>query len=333
MKTKQRLYYIDLLKAIGLTCIIIAHVNPPSWLFMFRNFDVPLMVIISSLLAEKSYQKYGKDFRSIFKYFISRIKRLVIPTWIFLTIYFIIRAIAQKELFSIDYYINTYLLTRYGFGYVWIILIYLYSALLVPLFAKFKFSYKSILAIVLIYILYEICYCSGIGVNSKTVETTFYYIIPYGLLTFLGYNFSKISYKGKYIIIAISFLLFAGLAAYYAITTESLQNVQIAKYPPRLYYLSYGVFCSFSLLCIASKIKEKYLKNKVIEFISAHSMWLYLWHILVLGLYEKLNLPKNWILKFIVVFSTSAIIVLTINKILDLIEKKRKFAILIYLRG
>ena len=62
-------------------------------------------------------------------------------------------------------------------------------------------------------------------------------------------------------------------------------------------------------------------------------MWLYLWHILALGLYEKLHLPENWILKFLVVFAISIIIVLIVNKILDLIEKKKKFAVLIYLRG
>lgn len=72
-ESKQRLYYIDFLKALGLTGIIIAHVAPPNWLMWLRSFDVPLMVIISSILAQRSYKKYSGNKQSIHAYCISRL--------------------------------------------------------------------------------------------------------------------------------------------------------------------------------------------------------------------------------------------------------------------
>ena len=61
MSNNNRIAYVDFLKIIGLSCIILAHVNPPAWIMMLRSFDVPLMVIISSILAELSYSKYSFD--------------------------------------------------------------------------------------------------------------------------------------------------------------------------------------------------------------------------------------------------------------------------------
>lgn len=95
------------------------------------------------------------------------------------------------------YYIYSYCLTRYGIGYVWIILIFLYSALLIPLFGKIKFSVKSILLVVTIYCLYELIYYFQISVENQFLDTTLFYIVPYGLLTFLGYNFCCMSQKNK----------------------------------------------------------------------------------------------------------------------------------------
>ncbi|SFK21637.1 hypothetical protein SAMN04488079_106193 [Methylophaga sulfidovorans] len=45
----MRDHRIDLLRFIGLSMIIFAHVGPPSILFQLRNFDVPLMVLISGM--------------------------------------------------------------------------------------------------------------------------------------------------------------------------------------------------------------------------------------------------------------------------------------------
>lgn len=337
-KTKGRINYIDFLKFIGLTGIIIAHVGQPSWLKMIRSFDVPLMVILSSILANMSFAKYQQSNTPIYKYYLSRVKRLVIPTWIFLVFYFLFSFIVSHQRETITYYIASFGLTRYGMSYVWIILIYLYSAMLIPLFAELKLSFKGIIIVCVAYIIYEIAYYYQIGLNGKLVkaffETTFYYIIPYGVLTYLGYNYYAMKDKAKYIITIASFVIFALLVVYYWQTTGMFQPVYIVKFPPRLYYMSYGIGCSFALLLICEKNSNlKIFDNKLIRYISTHSMWIYLWHTLVLAAYGRFKLPKVWFIKLFIVYSVSIVIVVVVNKLLDLVEKKYNPSFIKYLRG
>ena len=334
---KNRLYYVDFLKCIGLTGIIVAHVGSPSWAKMLRSFDVPLMVILSSILANRSYSKFTKSKTSVIDYYISRIKRLVIPTWIFLTCFFVFKYIVAGNSESAKYYIASFLLTRYGIGYVWVILIYLYSAMLIPLFAKFNMSIKGIVTVVISYVIYEIAYHYGLGYNGGIiqyfVDSTFYYIIPYGLITYLGYNYNNMTVKAKHVMLAASFIAFISLAIFYWADTGMFQLVRISKYPPRLYYLSYGIACSFALLMVCERKNRALFENKIVFFISSHSMWIYLWHILVLAIYGKLKLPEVWYIKLIVVYSVSAVIVITVNRMLDFLESRHHFSCIKYLRG
>ena len=331
---RKRIGYIDFLKFIALTGIIIAHVDSPNWMMMFRSFDVPCMVILSAFLAERSYQKYEtKNFSTISKYYISRIKRLVIPTWIFLCFYFFILIVFFKERYSIKIYVFSFFLTRYGIGYVWIILIYLYGALLVPLFDKIGLSIKSIFLLSVVYFVYEIVYYFKVGVQYKFIDTTFYYIIPYGFLTYLGYNYRRMKIFTKYFIFIISGCLFLALAFFYYIKCGSFQRVDITKYPPRLYYLCYGICCSVGLLLLCEKNNLKIYNNSIVKFISIHSMWIYLWHILVLKFYDIFGFWKIWYIKLFFVYVVSIVIVLLVNKCLDIIERKKKFMFVKYLRG
>lgn len=330
-RKQGRIAYIDFLKFIGLSCIILAHVRPASWIMMIRSFDVPLMVILSAILARSSYNKYASKNFSNGKYYVSRFKRLVFPTWLFLTIYFGLYLLLSGRPFSFSYYIYSYGLTQYGIGYVWIILIYLYCALLIPLFYRLGFSAKSIIFVSLVYVLYEIAFHFGIGTQNKIIMSTFYYVIPYGAITFLGYNYSIMSKRAKHLILSVSFMLFLCLATHYWISLGSPQLVKIAKYPPRLYYLGYGVFCTFGLLLICEKSTSRFFNNIIISYISQHSMWIYLWHVLTLTVYEVFGLPEFWPVKYITVYMLAVIAALVADKLVNLIEGKCKMPLLKYL--
>lgn len=329
----ERYYYIDFLKVVGLTGIIIAHVGSPNWAMMLRSFDVPLMVIISSVLAKKSYNKNETlNLISAKKYLIARFKRLVIPVWIFLTFYFLFYAIYFKRIEAINYYIASYCLTRYGIGFVWIILIYLYSAICIPLFSSLS-PQKSCVLIGVSYILYEIAFHFSLGIANKFIDTTFYYIIPYGLLTYLGYSYDKMGLKLRFLIMLISFVFFVLFGSYYWIVCGTFQIVQIAKYPPRIYFLSYGIMCSFLFLLVCENCQLRLFNNRLVRFVSTHSLWIYLWHIFVLTLYSILKLPEIWFLKLLIVYMVSLIIVYAVNIALDFINKKKELKFLNYLRG
>ncbi len=336
-KPVNRINYIDFLKFIGLTCIITAHVDTPAWVMMLRSFDVPLMVVLSSILANRSFSRYEQSGSSIMPYYISRVKRLVLPTWIFLLLYFVLMLAGTGKPESLRYYIASFCLTRYGIGYVWVILVYLYSAMLIPFFAKLKMSARGIVIVSAAYILYEIAYYYRVGpsggILKAFIDTTIFYIIPYGALTYLGYNFSSMKKKTKVIIAIVSLLAFMALAAYCYAGTGKLQPVRIAKYPPRLYFLSYGIACSFGLLLLCGSRDRKIYSNRIVRYVSAHSMWIYLWHILVLEVYRKIGLPETWFVKLVIVYAISVVIVIAVNKLLDLAEKSHKVPLFRYLRG
>ena len=330
---EKRIGYIDFLKVIGLSCIIIAHVGSKGWVMAIRQFDVILMVLVSAILAQLSYEKHVNNHIAPYRYYIQRFKRLVIPTWLFLILYFAKCIILSRSFQDISIYINSFLLTRYGIGYVWIILIYLYSALSIPLIYRIKkYKYGFIYAF-LAYFLYELLYYYKLGINNPYIESTIYYIIPYVAITYIGYSYYSFGKKQLYSIMVISLCSVFALGFYYFNKFGKVQDFGIAKYPPRLYYISYGVLISFMMLELLRNYSFKIYKCKLVRFISSHSLWIYLWHILALDIYAKFNLPEVWYLKFIGVFFISIIIVLCVNIFLDKTKLDNKIKLLKYFRG
>lgn len=306
----ERISYLDFLKVIALIGIITAHVSPPASVFMLRNFDVVLMVSISAFLGGKSYKRRNQSLdenkrnplKSYISYFISRFRRLVIPTWILITVYFVYQSL-KGNFYSIKYYTASFLLTRYGMGYVWIVLIFLYVALMIPIFCRYEKDKETVFSVVLIlYLAYEVLCFLGIGADSKLLNCTLFYIIPYGFIAFMGMNYSEFSDGTKKKTIFGSFLVFFALLSAYRIKTGTIQDVQIAKYPPRAYYLSYGLFVSYVLMFICEHHYSKIYENKFIRFISVHSLGIYLCHVMTLEFYKLLKLPGNWLLELVVIF-------------------------------
>lgn len=67
---ENRIDYIDFLKVIGLSCIIIAHVTPNGYVMSIRQFDVILMVLFAAILAQLSYEKHVKNHIAPYRYYI-----------------------------------------------------------------------------------------------------------------------------------------------------------------------------------------------------------------------------------------------------------------------
>lgn len=148
--------------------------------------------------------------------------------------YFLIKALFGN-VNTVSYYINSFLLTRYGVGYVWIVLIYLYCAISVPFLHKIKNKKWLFVACAIIYIVYEIAYFCGIGTENKFIMSTIYYMIPYAILTAIGLNFESLKKRTKIIICVLSFISFLTLAIYFFIKTGDLVSVSHYKYPPVFY--------------------------------------------------------------------------------------------------
>ncbi|MCI9286562.1 MAG: acyltransferase [Clostridia bacterium] len=298
----------------------------------FRNFDVPLLVILSGFLAVNSH----KSNESMYTYLKKRFIRLVLPVWIFLTIFFfgalIVRAFGIKYPFSLNTIFRSYALID-GIGYVWIIRVYLLCALSVPLLIKIKEKLNLniyYVLIILVYILYEILYYS-IGEKNYILKYLIYYFIPYGILTFIGMEIKEWKSKRLINISVAMFIIFVILMLVMRITTGRFIQTNELKYPPTLYYLSYSIGMSLLMYYLVVVKNVFNIKNKInikiITFISSHTMWIYLWHILYLYIIDFKFKSSNWLIKFIVITILSMLTACIQSKIIKRSKIKNKIAI------
>lgn len=191
---KSRDNEIDLLRFLGLTMIILAHVNPPELLFQIRAFDVPLMLFVSGL----AYSGKQPDFSISFLY--KRIKRLVFPVWIFLTVYF--GLVLTMQHFGLDFGVRKHhIIGSYtfmeGIGYVWIIRIFLIVSLLTPVLLfisnKIESDLKFYLVCLTILVIDEVSIIHGIGVDNLFVREFIFYGVGYSLMFLMGSRCRKMS--------------------------------------------------------------------------------------------------------------------------------------------
>ena len=142
------------------------------------------------------------------------------------------------------------------------------------------------------------------------------------MLTFIGLVYPLISKSVKTRLMLLSCLIFCGTSAFSILSTGSYLSTQTCKYPPRLYYLSYGIFISFLLLSVTEVLPISLYKSRIIVFISKHSLWIYLWHIFIVFIVEQSGICQWWFLKWILFVFGSSIIVLIQNLLISLAEKR-----------
>ena len=131
MQINKRDISIDVLRGIALLSIVVTHVLPPAIVWQFFDFNVCLIVFISGVsFSLHSNPKIDVGF------FVKRFKRILCPTWIFLTIYF--GAIAVSELLlrgSLQ--MNPYEIAKIYLlqsnWYVWVMRVFLLTSLFSPL--------------------------------------------------------------------------------------------------------------------------------------------------------------------------------------------------------
>lgn len=325
---KDRIIFIDYLKVIGLFCIILAHVCTNQYILQIRNFDVPLMEVISGFLAIDSYKRSIENNQSIFNYYWKRISRLLIPTWMFLSLYFLLVFLLVfitkgTYPYSFSTILRSFLLLD-GIGYVWIIRVYLICALLTPLFfyfnKKIKSSKMTFLILLIVYVLYELFVFSGINESNVIFEFIIAYAIPYGIIYVLGMVSRKTSHVEDMKISIIFFFIFVLSSVCIFLIYNQIQATQIMKYPPTIYYISYALFMSFLLMGIFKMIPLK--KLGFIEFCSSSSLWIYLWHIFFLYVIPLLFGQIHWIAYYMMVLICSIGLCYVQNRLVDKLERK-----------
>lgn len=327
----QRDLSIDFLRCIGMVLIVLAHsIGSDNTIFQIRAFDVPLMIFVSGLcFADKVIKSY-KSF--IWK----RIKRLLIPTYLFLIVYFGIVFIAR--LFGTDFgitnkHIAGSFLLLHGIGFVWIIRVFLIVAVLTPLllWMSNRIKYVFVFCLVLISIQTALVYYQ-VGFDYLFFRGFVLYGIGYSIVFLAATGIKRANGREKekesiawYAVLAVAII-------YYHINNgwEHIIPINNYKYPPSSYYIIYGIAASAFLYSIRSKFSI--FINKFTIFIGSHTLWIYLYHIpFFFNICTKLNL--GWSIKFPILLLGGIVLAYLQEKLAIWLNKKYPCGFWKYLIG
>ncbi|KKF48524.1 acyltransferase family protein [Streptococcus uberis] len=315
LKNIERVKFVDYMRVLGLLLIILAHSQPNNIVFQIRTFDVPLMVYISAISFSKSNKDY-LSFSHISSYFLKRIKRLVIPTWIFLIIFFSISKIVNNvfpKLFDYSFYkiFSTFSLES-GIGYVWIIKVYLLIALVAPIIKWISKENKLLNFLFVTFLIISIVFMKNFSFNNTFLDFVknnyFLIIFSYGLVYYFGMISNNLDIKKKIFINIFFSMIFFSL-----VILKCNFSIQADKYPPGLYYISYGIIMCILLNIIFDYLQKKidFKSNRFIEFISKNSLDLYFIHIIPVevlrqsGLFFQIN---NYVYRYLIIIIVTLIL-------------------------
>lgn len=330
---------IDVLRAIALIGLVIIHIAPPSLVVKeLRSFDVPMMVFLSGV----SFMMSSSKDSSYASYVVKRFQRIIVPTWIFLLIYYfaiIGGTIILGKQIHFDILLpqilrNFSLMTSW---YPWVMRLFFIIALLAPLFSSIvnRLNSKQFVTIFLVLLLVnEVLIdltCTNIVKNDWRVIIEMN--LPYLLVFYVGTRLKRMCNKEIAIWALLSMVVSVGIAVFLYATSGDYISLQVYKYPPRLYYLSYGFACIFGLWLIRDKIVNILKRVQLFNlfcFIGRHTLWIYLWHIVfVLTVNEKIN---SSLIRLIIVISGAIVITyiqtFLLNKILVYVEKQKTKSVL-----
>lgn len=321
-----RIESIDILKTIGLFGIILAHVSAvPEWLFFLRQFDVILMIFISSRLFFRKNRHIDTP-KKYLLYVVGRIKRLYLPTVLFLVAFFGVTCWFKE--WGLKTIIDSFLL-RGGVGFVWIIRIFLLEALIAPIVAyvskqvntrRKKVTYIVVLCGLLIG--HELLCHFGIYKANVILSDVVAYIIPVFIICQIAYaifvgNSSKRRIWVAFVLSAVSWLSIVLMGM---ILDGRLLSLQDFKYPFRFYYISYGLMVSALLSLVFDEKRGNALYGKYFEFVGKHSLWIYLWHIAVFYALDFIGIAMPFWCEFIVLVAAASALTFLQNKIVKSIE-------------
>lgn len=265
----------------------------------YLQWAVPVFLFCSFYLSLKSDKKidFGK-----------RLKRLFIPYWIFLFIYFILLFIFEKKNFSFQYLTANIFLYK-GLDFNWLVLLFFYFTFLIPFF---KWLAKSK---VFFYTFFGVALSSSIFfIFSKPIPYRFIMWLPWSTYLYFTY-FMIINEKNRLktnLLVIVSFTVFLGL--FFLEKNLGRNTSQFAnKYPPTLLHLSFGMFSTIITyrMSKAGLFDLKWLR-RILDFFSINSYSLYFIHILVMFVFGWTGIvwKLNWFSFFILIAGLSSGILL-----------------------
>ena len=271
---------VDLLRVIGLALVIAAHCGFPQWFNELREFDVVLLMFLSGMSFLLSASSSG----SWIAYAKKRFFRLVVPVWIFLTLFFLFFRLAGRS-FSLSVIAQSYLFLSGGILFVWIYRIYFSVALVNPFLKQirerisFRWLMIGIAVVLLLNDLLSELFLARLVTIGKVLELAVTYTVAYAAVSLAGMEFHKAERKQRLVMTGLFGACFVLSGIFFR-----FPSFYAFKYPPRLYYASYGLLWSCLLYLLLSQVPDagrNLMCGKGIQWLSAQTMNIYMWHIFI----------------------------------------------------
>ena len=317
---------VDFLRTLGLCLVTIVHVNTLYSVSLLAYFGVPLMVFVSALCVKSSNTTFSR------KNLGRRITRLLVPLWIFQTLYWII--FYKLETPSLYTMIQSYVLLAVT-PYTWIIRVFLILACLSSLLLRLARRCKNIYMMIVIsialqeilcylYAHYSILHIPGLKIFIRDYVL---YAIPYSLIFILAVFLKNVTRKRQiHIMLFTGALLIVATLCFLIISDDwkSSYWLYLYKFPPRYMYTLYGLFC-VQLLYLFREYYAYIGQFKLVRWISENSFWIYFYHIPLINYFpfNILNILSSeyaFVLRWMIVIIIACICVALQNKIIDVLK-------------
>lgn len=288
MQTRPRIFAIDILRALAIIGVMVIHtlalyLGPPAinetWNYL--EFVVITFVACSGYVNWLSFGNSKKKFLPA--WYGKRFIRLYMPYILY---------VAAIAILTHSFSSSSIFLTG-GIDVGWLTLLFMQLALVTPVFIwitrdnkrnMFSLIIFGLIALVMVFVPVASTY-------SRAVAW-----IPWSFIYLLGMNVAKMATTQKrdpnYSVIAVGIALLVWLAL------DALLNARGAaltftlhKYPPDLFYLSYGIAVTGVLLWLVTLFEKVFAGMQgVIMFFSLHSYGMFFMQLIVLRL---LTMPAN----------------------------------------
>lgn len=303
---------IDILRGLGILTIIFIHVT--AWyahdktayfIWNWGQFAVPAFVFCSTYLFFIKKEKYEKE--GFTNYSLSRLKRLLAPYYIWLIFFYLIYVIKNPASISLQHVLRSVTLTTPGNEVGWAVLLFVFlTILMVPLVGLWRktrslFIVYSLLAVGSAFLLMFFPW----PFNYKLIMW-----LPWSLVILYSWFFAKFENQKSFfpLIILSTASLFISLWFLNDALGNSSEFIK-NKYPPNLYYLSYGMLATTLIYYLAKRGVFDSI-HKPIHFLSVNSYNIFFVHLfLVIAFSEFMNIQRlAWWMFFLLICTFTFII-------------------------
>lgn len=318
----KRYWEIDFLRGTSILLVILIH----STVYFFSNpiarniwnvsqISVPIFIFCSLYIFVT--KEWDKD-QSWLSYIYKRTKRLLIPYFLFIPCFFLLLFFIRPEQLSTNYILQS-LIVIGGIDINWLILLFIELTFLLSLLKVTK--QKIVLLLFLSCLsflssLFFVFYPTSPSINYKYVMW-----LPWSLLLGFTYLFVLFQEKKSYLAIlgGISFFVFLSLIFILQSSNHSL-IFRENKYPPNLYYLSFGMASIIVMYFLAPLFTWM---SKPLTYLSNNSYQLYFIHYFFLIWFasNKQLLALPWWIFFLLILGISLMTLIIGNLLLRWFKK------------